>query len=52
MFGNFLYSQSDFTQHYLIRVEPDKVAQVQAKLSDTILSVQAERDIIRVQKYG
>ncbi|WP_299266362.1 FtsX-like permease family protein [uncultured Psychrosphaera sp.] len=49
MFGNFLYSQSDFEQHYLIRVEPGKVAQVQAKLSDTILSVQAERDILRVR---
>jgi putative ABC transport system permease protein len=44
-----MYSQSDFEQHYVIRVEPGKVAQVQAKLSDTILSVQAERDILRVE---
>jgi putative ABC transport system permease protein len=49
LFGNFMYSQSDFEQHYVIRVEPGKVAQVQAKLSDTILSVQAERDILRVE---
>ncbi|MBU2919703.1 FtsX-like permease family protein [Psychrosphaera sp. F3M07] len=49
LFGNFLFSQSDFEQHYVVRVEPGKVEQVQAKLSDTILSVQAERDIIQVQ---
>jgi putative ABC transport system permease protein len=49
LFGNFLYSQSDFEQHYVVRVETGKVAQVQAKLSDTILSVQAERDILRVE---
>jgi len=49
LFGNFLYSQSDFEQHYVVRVEPGKVVQVQAKLSDTILSVQAERDILRVE---
>ncbi|GAC19256.1 FtsX-like permease family protein [Paraglaciecola arctica] len=48
-FGNFMYSQSDFTQHYIVRVEPGKVAQVQTKLRDAILSVQAERDIILIQ---
>jgi putative ABC transport system permease protein len=49
LFGNFMYSQSDFEQHYVVRVEPGKVAQVQAQLSDVILSVQPERDIILVQ---
>jgi len=49
LFGNFLFSQPDFEQHYIVRVEPGKVAQVQAKLADTILSVQAERDILRVE---
>lgn len=49
LFGNFMFSQSDFEQHYLVRVESGKVAQVQAKLRDTILSVQAERDILRVR---
>lgn len=52
MFGNFMYSQSDFTQHYIVRVEPGKVAQVQAQLRDVILSVQAERDIIRVRSMS
>ena len=52
LFGNFMFSQSDYEQHYVVRVEPGKLAQVQAKLSDTILSVQAERDIIRVQSMA
>lgn len=52
LFGNFMFSQSDYEQHYVVRVEPRKLAQVQAKLSDTILSVQAERDIIRVQSMA
>jgi len=52
LFGNFMYSQSDFEQHYVVRVEPGKIEQVQAKLSDTILSVQPERDIIRVQSMA
>jgi len=52
LFGNFMYSQSDFEQHYVVRVEPGKVEQVQAKLRDTILSVQPERDIIRVQSMA
>jgi putative ABC transport system permease protein len=52
MFGNFLYSQSDFTQHYIVRVEPGKVAQVQDKISDIILSVQPERDINRLQSMS
>ncbi|WP_159820948.1 FtsX-like permease family protein [Colwellia sp. 20A7] len=52
LFGNFMFSQSDYEQHYVVRVEPGKLAQVQAQLSDTILSVQAERDIIRVQSMA
>lgn len=51
-FANFMYSQSDFIQNYVVRVEPGKVAQVQAQLRDTILSVQPERDIIRVQSMS
>lgn len=52
VFANFMYSQSDFVQNYVVRVEPGKVAQVQAQLRDTILSVQPERDIIRVQSMS
>lgn len=49
LFGNFMYSQSDYEQHYIVRVKPGKVEQVKAQLRDTILSVQAERDILLVQ---
>ncbi|MGB0898084.1 MAG: FtsX-like permease family protein [Psychrobium sp.] len=49
MFGNFMYSQADFTQHYVVRVEPNQVEQVLGKLKDVILSVQPERDIFRVR---
>jgi putative ABC transport system permease protein len=52
LFGNFMYSQSDYTQHYIVRVEPGKVAQVQGKISDIILSVQPERDITRLQSMS
>ncbi|GHE78120.1 FtsX-like permease family protein [Thalassotalea profundi] len=52
LFGNFMYSQSDFEQHYIVRVQPGKVAEVQAQLRDTILSVQAERDIINVESMA
>ncbi|WP_435276332.1 FtsX-like permease family protein [Psychrobium sp. nBUS_13] len=52
VFSSFMYSQSDFIQNYVVRVEPGKVAQVQAQLRDTILSVQPERDIIRVQSMS
>ena len=49
MFAHFMYSQADFVQNYVVRVKADKAAQVQAQLRDTILSVQPERDIIRIQ---
>ena len=52
LFMSFMYSQSDFEQHYVIRVEPNKIAQVEAKLRDTILSVQPERDILLVQSMA
>ncbi|MDP2561283.1 FtsX-like permease family protein [Psychrobium sp. 1_MG-2023] len=49
LFGNFMYSQSDFGQRYIVQVEPGQLAQVQEKLRDTILSVHPERDITRIQ---
>lgn len=52
VFSSFMYSQSDFIQNYVVRVAPGKVEQVQAQLRDTILSVQPERDIIRVQSMS
>ena len=52
LFLNFMYSQSDFEQHYIVRVDPNKIAQVKAKLRDTILSVQPERDILLVQSMA
>jgi len=52
MFGNFLFSQPDREQHYIVRVEPGQLAHVKAQLADTILSVQAERDILRVQSMA
>ncbi|MCG7530459.1 ABC transporter permease [Psychrobium sp. MM17-31] len=52
MFGNFMYSQADYGQNYIVRVEPGKVAEVRAKLSDVILGVQPERDILRVRSMS
>lgn len=52
LFGSFLFSQADFTQHYVVRVEPGKMAQVRAKLKQTILSVQPERDILTIKSMS
>ncbi|MDU0353540.1 FtsX-like permease family protein [Paraglaciecola aquimarina] len=52
MFGNFMYSQPDYEQHYIVRVELGKQEQVKAQLRDTILSVQSERDISLVQSMS
>lgn len=49
MFGNFMFSQADYTQRYIVRVEPGQLEKVAAKLKDTILAVQPERDILKVE---
>ena len=52
MFGNFMYSKADYTQHYIIKVKPGFVEQVQSQLAATILAVQPERDIVLVQSMS
>lgn len=52
LFGNFMYSQADYGQNYIVRVEPGRVAEVQAQLRDVILGVQPERDIIRIRSMS
>ena len=52
LFANLMPLRSDYQQHYVIRVAPNKVAQVKAKLRDVILSVQPERDILLVQSMA
>ncbi len=49
LFGNFMFSQADYTQRYIVRVEPGQLERVAAKLKDTILAVQPERDILKVE---
>jgi len=52
MFGNFMYLEPGFAQSYLVRVKPGQVEQIKEKLRDTILSVQAERDILHIQSMS
>ena len=52
VFGNFLVSQADRAQHYIVQVEPSQLERVKAQLSDTVLSVQAERDILSVDSMS
>lgn len=48
-FASFMYSQADYTQHYIVRVEPGQLENVKAKLKQAILSVQPERDILKIE---
>jgi|GEM_PF-766914 len=52
LFGNFMYSMADYTQHYIVRVEPGHLDKVQAQLKETILAVQPERDILKIESMS
>ncbi|NQZ11989.1 MAG: FtsX-like permease family protein [Algicola sp.] len=48
VFGNMMFARADFTQNYVLQVEPGQLERVMARVEETILAVQPERDVQRV----
>jgi len=48
VFGNFTFAQFDFTQNYVLRVEPGQINNVKKRVESTILAIHPERDILDV----
>jgi len=48
VFGNFTFAQFDYTQNYVLRVEPGQLNNVIKQVESSILAVQPERDVMEV----